>query len=72
MWLLPRTLRQFGGMVAKILNWAARGRIWLVMHSILVGVSASRDQGLLMVLASQAGWLFSIHVGAGKAKRVCP
>lgn len=71
MWLLPRTLRQFGGMVAKILNWAARGRIWLVMHSILVGVSASRDQGLLMVLglpqARQDGCSQSM-LGQGKQK----
>lgn len=37
-------------MVAKILNWSAQGRIQLVTHSILVGISASEDQGLLVVL----------------------
>lgn len=37
-------------MVAKILNWSVRGRIWLVTHSILVDVSTSGDQRLLAVL----------------------
>lgn len=43
-------------MVAKIQNWSARGRIWLVTQSILVGVSARGDQGLLVVLGLPQAW----------------